>query len=346
MKYLKTYNDYIINEARGLSETSIIYSDIIFSEFNKHFEQFLKSNSNEQSYKIILNKNDLKDIIDNKNWPNFPVSEFELEFKIKTIPAEKFNEKYYETIKYKNWITNGAFYNLEDYYEGCPNSYLLSDGTIHLKMEIGVELSSEFNDKKGLEVEIESCILHELSHAYEAWVRKKSGHGQTSVDLTWSIDVNRPNIKKELFKIWSDNINLLYNSERHELRAMVQEAWSYVKKYNFDEMKEKCFVWKIAEQMSNFDALEFREEFKEKAKEIYPDINEYGIEFILKSLKGGLANELIQRRDETAHEDKPSIIGEKIKKMSLDSFFNFIQKRINFSGEKLKQKIMRLYSLK
>lgn len=355
MKYLKSYKLYKVNEIVGIAEATTIYDDILLSEFNKHLDQFLSSKIKEKSYKKLLKKEDLVKIITNNNWPKFPVSEIEIEFKFEITPIEEFKKKYYRTIEYKNWVTYGACYNLEEYDPIDPATYLLpsvddrADKTIHLRMEIGAELSSEFVDKEGLEVEIESCITHELNHAYEGWVRSKTSHGQVSVDLTYSLDVNRPNIKKELFKVWNDDINImLYWSERHELNAMTQEAWPYVKKYDFNEMKKKCPVWKAAEQMIYFKTSEFKKEFIEKARSIYPDMSDYEIEFIFKSLKGGLSNHLNELRikSEQKLEDKPSITGDKIKAMSLERFFKFAEKRINIAGQKLKNRIIKLYSLK
>ncbi len=355
MKYLQTYKSYKVNEVVGIAEATTIYDDIILSEFNKHLDQFLESKSKKKSYKKLLKKEDLVKIIINDNWPKFPVSELELEFKFENISIEEFDKKYYRTKEYKNWVTFGACYNLEEYDPNDPATYLLpsvddrADKTMHLRMEIGAELSSEFVNKEGLETEIESCITHELNHAYDGWVREKTGHGQVSTDLTWSLDINRPNIKKELFKVWNDDINImLYWSERHELNAMVQEAWPYVKKYEFGEMKKKCPVWRAVEQMIDFKISKFKEEFIEKARSIYPDMSDYEIEFIFKGLKTGLANQLRELRIESIkkHEDKPSIMSEKIKSMSLEQFFNFAEKRINIAGTKLKNKIIKLYSLK
>lgn len=355
MKYLQKYKLYKINEIVGIAEATIIYNDILLLEFNKYLNKFLSSKEKEKSYKKLLKKEDLLKIINNNNWVKFPVSEIEIEFKFEITKIEEFKKKYYRTVKYKNWITYGACYNLEEYDPLDPTTYLLpsvddrTDKTIHLRMEIGAEISSEFVDREGLEVEIKSSITHELNHAYEGWVRSKTSHGQISVDLTYSLDINRPNIKKELFKVWNNDINImLYWSERHELNAMTQEAWPYVSKYNLNEMKEKCPVWRAAEQMIDFKISKFKEEFIEKARYIYPDMSDYEIEFVFKSLKGGLANQLMELRKKSAErfEDKPSIIGEKIRSMSLEQFFNFAEKRINIAGEKLKNKIIKLYSLK
>jgi hypothetical protein len=65
-------------------------------------------------------------------------------------------------------------------------------------------------------------------------------------------------------------------------------------------------------------------------------------------MKDSLANKLIEERELSKESkiDSPSILGEKIKSMSLDKFLEFSQRRINSAGEKLRRRILRLYSLK
>ena len=67
---------------------------------------------------------------------------------------------------------------------------------------------------------------------------------------------------------------------------------------------------------------------------------------LLTRMKNGLANEMIKKYEDIPDQDKPSIMGERIKKMSLDKFFNFVEKRVNLSGQRIRRKILKLYSLK
>jgi hypothetical protein len=69
---------------------------------------------------------------------------------------------------------------------------------------------------------------------------------------------------------------------------------------------------------------------------------------MLRRIKNGLANELIQKREKSINnkEDKPTLSGESVKAMSVDKFLAFIQKRINRAGNRIQRNIIKLYSLK
>ena len=72
------------------------------------------------------------------------------------------------------------------------------------------------------------------------------------------------------------------------------------------------------------------------------------IDMMLKRIKNGFANDLIQRRKESIDksEDRPTISGEAVRSMSVDKFLKFIQGRVNRAGRKLQSNILRLYALK
>ncbi len=350
MKYLKKYN-----EAVGLAESTIVYSDLIIEEFSKKLDLFLSSDDKKAKYETFLTREDLESITNKPDWNKFPVSEIEIAYVFNIIPSEEFSKKYYNVTKYKNWVTNGLCHLIEDKkLNDDPASYILppindkSDVSIHLSMEVGCIISEGFENKEGLKIEIESSILHELNHAYEGWARKKSKSGQISTNVTYATDLNRPRLKKELFNVWYNNIGyMLYWSEKHEINAMVQEAWPYIKKYDIAQLKETCTVWRIAVTMSEFNIDDFKKSFYETARMLYPNITDDEIEHMLKNLKNGFGNALIDEdyfRDEG--EDKASISGERILKMSVDTFIKWIQIRINKTGEKIKKRVMRLYSLK
>ena len=248
----------------------------------------------------------------------------------------------------KKYIGTGACYNIDK--EGGssiqPSIDDRSDVTIHLKLEIGALISDVFNDREGLSIEVESSITHELNHGYEGWNRMKKGKGQVSTDVTWALDVNRSKIKKDIWKIWYDEIGYyIYWSELHEINAMTQDAYPYVKRYDIDEVKEKAPSWKFAKKMVEFDGQTFKQKMTDKILSTYPDAD---VEMMLRRIKNGFANELIKRREESINnkEDKPTLSGESIKSMSVDKFLDFIQKRINRSGIRIQRNIVKLYSLK
>jgi hypothetical protein len=248
----------------------------------------------------------------------------------------------------KKYIGTGACYNIGE--EGGssiqPSIDDRSDVTIHLKLEIGALISDVFDNREGLSLEIESSITHELNHGYEAWNRMRKGKGQVSTDVTWALDVNRAKIKKDIWKIWYDEIGYyVYWSEFHEINAMTQDAYPYVKRYDIEEVKEKAPSWKFATKMKNFDANDFKQRMTDKILSTYPDAD---VDIMLRRIKNGFANQLIKNRENSINnkEDKPTLSGEVVKSMSVDKFLTFIQKRINRAGNRIQRNILKLYSLK
>jgi len=266
---------------------------------------------------------------------------------------DDFNERFPVTSKIKGFITTGACYNIVE-SKSRDSSYLLppidkrTDHTIFLKLEIGGIMRDSFDEKDDLLLEIESSIIHELNHAYEGYMRLIKGRGQVSTDLTFATDNNRSKVKNEIWKVWKDKIGYyLYTSERHELNAMAQEAFPYVKKYDPSEMRKKCPSWRTAEEMSKFNVVDFKKEITKMINKYYSGVYPEFIISILNRLKNGLGNELGVNREESVDEleDSPSLNGQEIYNMDIDKFLLYVQKRVNKAGEKLKRKINRLYSI-
>ena len=343
MRYLKTYKLF---EAHGVAEATLIYNQFLLDEFNKYCDIALESGEKNYSNSVNYTKEDLAQFIQTDVWSKYPISSMEVTYTLETMTDENYVKKF-PTAK-KKYIGTGACYNIDK--EGGssiqPSIDDRSDVTIHLKLEIGALISDVFNDREGLSIEVESSITHELNHGYEGWNRMKKGKGQVSTDVTWALDVNRSKIKKDIWKIWYDEIGYyIYWSELHEINAMTQDAYPYVKRYDIDEVKEKAPSWKFAKKMVEFDGQTFKQKMTDKILSTYPDAD---VDIMLRRIKNGFANELIKRREESINnkEDKPTLSGESIKSMSVDKFLDFIQKRINRAGIRIQRNIVKLYSLK
>lgn len=343
MIHLKTYKLF---EAHGVAEATLIYNQLLLNDFNKHFDIALESGDKNYSSTQEYTQDDLAEFIKDENWSKYPVSSMSVTYTIKTISDEEWNNKFPTSTK--KFVGTGACYNIGE--EGGsalkPAINDKSDATIHLVLEIGAIVSDVFNDRDGLSIEIESAITHELNHGYEGWNRMKKGKGQVSTDVTWALDVNRAKIKKDIWKVWYDEIGYyVYWSELHEMNAMTQDAWPYVRRYDVTEMKEKTPSWKFSTRMKEFNADKFKQKMVDKILSIYPDAD---VDMMLKRIKNGFANDLIEKRKESIekNEDKPTIAGEAVRAMSVDRFLSFIQKRINRAGSKLQRNILDLYALK
>lgn len=346
MRRIKNWKKF--NEAVGLSEPSIVFSDFLTDQFQKQLLQFLETGKSKDKITINYKTEDLEEGIQNPQWFKFPISSIDCEFEFEKISLADFQKKYPQTSKIKDWNTFGALYNLTDPSENL--SYLTdpiderAPHNIHIKMEMGVVISDEFNRMEDLMLEVESAIVHEFNHGYEGYQRFLRGKGITPTNLTWALEPNRAKIKKEVWKVWYNHIGFfLYWSEKHELNAMTQEAWPYVKKLPVDQMKEKCASWRYADMMEKFKADNFKKLLSEEILKYYPEAD---LNFFFKSLKSGFANELAQKESESVGEDKASISPKAIKSMTFDRFLKVVEKRVNTAGEELKKRILRLYSLK
>jgi hypothetical protein len=343
MKHLKSYQLF---EAQGIAESTLIYNQFLLDDFNKYCDIALKTGDKNYSHTQEYTQEDLSQFIQSDVWSKYPISSMEVTYTLKTMTDEDYVKRF-PTAK-KKYIGTGACYNIDE--EGGssikPAIDDRSDVTIHLVLEIGAIISDVLTDRDGLSLEVESAITHELNHGYEAWNRMKKGKGQVSTDVTWALDVNRSKIRKDIWKIWYDEIGYyVYWSELHEINAMTQDAYPYVKRYDIEELKEKSPSWIFATKMKKFDAIDFKQRMIDKILSVYPDAD---VDIMLRRIKNGFANELIQRREQSISrkEDRPTLSGEAIKAMSVDKFLTFIQKRINRAGNRIQRNITKLYSLK
>ncbi len=345
MKYIRKFN-----EAVGLAEATLPLIDLITDEYKNYITEFLKPDGKKEPLTKDYSSRDLNSFINSDLWSKFPVTTMKVEYSATVMTDDEFKNRYPKTYLYKNWNSYGGCYNIGNKED--DGSYLTDaidsrePKNIHLRLEVGCLFSDKFTNIDDMMIEVESAIAHELNHAYEGWNRILSGSGQLSVDLTFALDANRPKLRKEIWKTWYNKIGFfLYWSEVHEVNAMIQEAWPFVKRMTLEELITKSPSWKYAQMMSEFKAEDFKKEMEEKVKEFYPDGD---VNFFLKSLKTGLSNQLIDSRkdSQSQHQDRPSITGEKIKGMTVDQFLNYTEKRVNLAGETIKKGIMKLYSLK
>lgn len=350
MIHITNFNDFSINEAVGIATATLLYSDFILEETKKHFHKFMESG--ERKYKQVENYKLDESITSNSDWVKMPVSNMRVEFIFVKKTDQVFAKDYPVSSKFKNYTTTGACYSIAEKKVDEEDSYLIdpiddrTEHSIYLSLEVGAIICDKFNEYDDLFLEVESAIIHELNHGYEGYSRMISGSGQVSVDVTWALDVNRSRIKKEIWKKWTEKIGYgVYYSEKHELNAMTQEALPYVKKYDVDEMKKKSPSWRNADDLEKFSAVEFKKEMSELINKFYPDVDPT---LILNRIKNGFANQLDVARRESVErvEDAPSMSGKDIRKMDIDKFLLYLQKRFNLAGKDLKRRILRLYSLK
>ena len=343
MRFIKPYRLF---ETAGVAEATLIYNQFLLDEFNKYCDIALESGDKDYSHTQEYIQEDLMQFIQSELWPKYPISSMTVTYSLKTMTDEDWLKRFPTSTK--RYVGTGACYNIgeEGGSEVKPSIDDRSDITLHLVLEIGAIISESFNDREGLSVEIESAITHELNHGYEGWNRMKKDKGQVSTDVTYALDVNRAKIKKDIWKVWYDEIGFfVYWSEQHEINAMIQDAFPYVKRYDVDKLKDVCPSWRHSSKMIEFNAEVFKKKMTDKILSLYPNAD---VDMMLKRIKNGFANQLIKNREVSIErkEDRPTLSGEAVRSMSVDKFLSFIEKRINRAGNKMRRGIIKLYSLK
>jgi hypothetical protein len=333
------FKDFL-NESRGLATPVIPYTDFIESLSFLALEKFLKNKQNtlsevpsEITENISIRKDYVKSDfpISESEWEKLPISSMDLKIEIKNMTSEEFDEN--------SFYTTGFCFNMDE----KDGSYLKDDGSIHLRIEIAAEINKSYTEENSddLKTELRSTILHELNHAYEGYKRKIKGYPSIQDAITMASDHNTENVPEEVWNYWWKELGYaIYFSEIQEMNAMVHDSIPWTSKFPVEEMKKKNNAWDKAISMIEFNA----DEFKENMIELIQSNTEDDPITLMTKMKDGFANKIEQIAKERG-EDDPSLSPDKIKKMSIDRFINYLEKRINTRGEVLRRKILRTYSL-
>jgi hypothetical protein len=222
-------------------------------------------------------------------------------------------------------------------------SYLKNDGTIHTRIKIGIEITDSYDDSEfeNLKMDLKSSILHELNHAYEGYRRKIKGYPPLQDAITMAADFNTENVPEEVWDYWWKELGYgIYYSELQEMNAMVHDSIPWTSKFPVEEMKIKNITWEKAQSMIKFNS----EEFKNQMIDLISSNTDEDPMSLMTKMKNGFADKIEQIASEK-NEKNPSINPNKIRKMTIDKFLNYIEKRINRRGEILRRKILKTYSL-
>jgi hypothetical protein len=221
-----------------------------------------------------------------------------------------------------------------------------------LSIHLGIQMIYDSNFKKistdfeqfertHLFKKVKSVITHELNHLYEYYKRKLYGSKSISTSLTWTSigEENIYDVPESIFNFWQSQFtDYIYNSEKHEINAQVQEAKTFVDLYSFERFRRHG-LWKFAKDMQRWSYDEFKTNFSKKTLD-----NGLEPQETLEKMKNVFCDEYIKLA--TDWKEEPSLNPQKIKGMSIDTFFKFFQKRFEESGTKLVRNYCRLYALK
>ena len=327
MKIFK-FQDFIL-ERLGVSEETLKYSDILMKYVKEKFQDFYSKDVTRFEEKLEFEEEIASAVTD-----KYPITKIELLVTFDRISNEEFSSKYpVISSRGKHFTTTGA---CEDFEE-------TEDGKALLKIEVGGIINKDkFDDVNGLEIELESGLVHELNHSFEGYNRYKKDKPVISTSVTYALDVNAANVPDNVWNIWWKDFGYyIYWTERHELNAMTQDAFPYTKKYSFDEMKEKTPSWDFYQRLASFDPLSFKQTLVDEIKKSMPDRDP---EEVLTEMKNGLAGNITKFLDSEENGPDTSIDPELIKKLSVDDFLKYFDKRIKKGAEILRRGIIRHYA--
>ena len=348
---IKRYLDYI-NEARGIADATISISNLILKSATKQAHNFVNGSLPEVKRKEIIIIPDT--IKSDSLWKKFPVSRVELTHTYVKLTQEEYNARYPIASKIKQYNTYGSCSDMADpsdkeSYDSDYNfdevSIIEEDKTIFLKIEIGAFISEGFqpDEIEGLDIEIESAILHELNHAYEGLVLYNTTGTAIPTGITAALEINVDQVPKPIWKYWEDEFTFLYYwAEPHEVRAMIQESLPYTRRYKtIEELEKKCPSYRYMKYMVNFSSNKIKSGLIDLIKTHLPDKDPQSV---LDGLKNGFAEELKTYNE--ASDQVSSVDPDDIMKASFDKFFQMAEERIHKAGEKIRRGVLRNYSNK
>lgn len=327
MKIFK-FQDFIL-EKLGVSEETLKYSDILMKYVKEKFQDFYSNDVSKFEEKLEFEEEIALAVTD-----KYPITKIELLVTFDKISNEEFTNRF-PTIssRGKHFTTTGA---CEDFEE-------TEDGKSLLKIEVsGIINEDKFDDVDGLEIELESGLIHELNHSFEGYNRYKKGKPVIPTSVTYALDINAADVTDSVWNIWWKEFGYyIYWTERHELNAMTQDAYPYTNKYSFDEMKRKSPSWDFYQRLSSFDPVLFKQTLVDEIKKSMPGRDP---EEVLIEMKDGLADNIRKFLDGEENGPDTSIDPILIKKLSVDDFFKYFDKRIKKGAEILRRGIIRHYA--
>jgi hypothetical protein len=351
LEYFQTFN-----EALGVAEPTQFYINkltyLSISEFYKYVDATRDLGtdvSHSESIDVRLGYRQLASLIPKykkSEYDSFPLSEILITFDFKKNGENNIGNSGYMIGGYASPFAKGREKQATRFKDAIRQNvnHTLS---IHLGIEMVYDssfrkISMSFNQFENTHLfkKVESVISHELNHLYEYYNRKIYGRKQINTSLTWaSIGENVYGVQKELFDFWqSDFTEFIYCSENHEMNAQVQEAKTFVDRYDFSKFR-RTPAWKSAKKMQSWTYEEFKTDFNKKALDNALDPQE-----TLEKMKNIFCEEYLKLTNELKEE--PSLDPEYLNNLSLDKFYLFFEKRFKESGTKLIKNYCRLFALK
>lgn len=332
--------DKLIKEDLGVSRAGLAYTNFTYYKLEPIVKDFLNNKKN-QNLILTIPVNEMSYIYQSSmdDYIDLPIEK--LTINIKTIT----NANLINDIPFS---TGGAAESIQKEYKRSsflkqPSlelpKYILEeiDKTIVAKIEISIYLGKSYEDtmEEKLLFDLRDTITHEFNHIYEFYKRAEKGAKQINASLSY-VGLKNFNIKKEIFEVWEDFMDYVYNSEPYEINAKVQEAFSLRSRMSFDKFKESK-NWKSAMNLKSFNGDIFFEHLLNVIDKYSPNKKLS----ILNNLYKWFFNDYYKVINFLG--EKPKRYIEKSK--HLYDLIKRFEPVINKAGETLLRKYMRLYSI-
>ena len=177
------FKQFVINEAHGLSKSSIMFSDVLEKKTYYKFLKFIESTDNILDEKVEIKYRSLVPFIDKKLYPDFPVVGFELILEFKKMTTARFTTLY----NYPNHVAIGGYAsgfgnkNWKNYSKIVKPARKIADVGLIIQLSVGIDIDKRNFDinnpanKEELVDGINSTLYHELNHCYEHYKRTIKG---------------------------------------------------------------------------------------------------------------------------------------------------------------------------
>jgi len=269
------FKQFVINEAHGLSKSSVMFVDVLQKKTYYKFLDFLESTENILDEKVEIKYRKLVPFLnDTKLYADFPVVGFELILEFKKMTPARFKGMY----DYPNHVAIGGYAsgfgnkNWKNYSKIVKPARKIADVGLIIQLSVGVDVDKinfdiNTENKQELIDGINSTLYHELNHCYEHYKRtikgaKRGEYRKPIYDRSFNTaltyaEKNKWKFPKEIWYKWtSEFLTYIYFSERQEMNANIQEINYFIDKYPNKDLKE-FKIYRTASEMKYFNANEF-----------------------------------------------------------------------------------------
>ncbi len=335
---VKRFDEFLIQERLGVSKESLLFLDIIVDTLWRDYNTFYNNYKRDimirkRSFSWTKLKPYVSSSVYKKIWKKYPVKEISLNFKFE-----------------KNDVLSDGALNFTT--GGLMHLFDVKGDSISLKMDIDISTTKSFDldrDSEALLTEIKSTVSHELNHGLEYYMRMGLNSDLDKVidPYLGSVEFTNPSkeISDKLFHKWCELGDILYYSQPHEVSAMTQEAWEYVKNLEiafsdtvgYEEAIKEVPAWRNSQKLIDFNVEKFYVELLELAE---------GQEYKLDILKEDFMENWMDDMAKYQYLQSTKYNIEFLIDTDLYGFMKYFSTRIREQGKRLRKNLLRLNMLR